>query len=190
MKKADCDSTLHDLEFTAASRQIYSKKLEWRWNLADHVVRIVVGVVAAFSLLFTALDNGWTTPALIAAIVGLCVALVLNVVPFGTTARFYTDLVRQWSDLRLEADTLKLRIADLAADNEISEPLAERLEVLTQNKHRILACEPAPWKKLLQRCVEDRTEATWGKGIRTPQQIHQELARRAQEQPADPKPES
>lgn len=174
MKRDDCDRMIHDLGFTAVVNQRYHQILEWRWATLDRLMRILIGVLAAFGVLLAALGSPWGTLSLVVPMAALIAAILLNILPFGEIQRFYRDLFRRWSDLRQEVELARMAVRDLQGQ-DVPEHLFQRLQSLMQRKAAILADEPAAWRGLLIRCQEETTESIWGKGIRTPEQVQQKL---------------
>lgn len=177
MQRKEADRILHSLFFSAAMNQRYHQALAWWWDFADRVVRIAVSVVATFGLLFAALGGRWTGAGLCIATIALILAILLNIVPFADTRHFYADLYRRWSDLRVQIDSLGIKITR-CSEAEIPEPLLDRIEDVQRQKALILGSETAAWQGLLERCHGDQTEALWGKDIRTAEHVQEELSKR------------
>jgi hypothetical protein len=177
MTGADLKRSLYELKFTAGFNVRYHHRLEAFYGRWDKAIRIAVGVLAVPGLLLAVKDE--PPFGVIVAIVAMAAAVVLNIIPVGDWEKRHGELFRLWSDLREDADLAELGCCDLGDAGQATEHAADRLAELTGKSHRLNAAEPLGCRWLLVECMEDETEALWGKGVRTPEDVAREQARRS-----------
>jgi hypothetical protein len=151
---------LRTLITTCAMNQKYHHTLEWRYGMADKVIRIVVGVLAVVGLAAAFGGPDHHTADIWLAVVSLVAALALNIVPVGDREKHHGELFRLWSDLRRDADREELKGCELGDDDKATGPCVERLSELLGKKDSLNATESAPWPKLIARCAAEAHEET------------------------------
>ncbi len=154
--------------------QRYSQRLAWWYGLADKSSKIAVAVVAVVAVVLALLDEGWKNTEIVWAIAAAVLAVVLNVLPFGEYEKFYDEMFRCWSDLRIDAELQKLKNRGESQSN-IPDHAAERFQELRQKQYSLNAEEPAPWGWLLNICQRDMNQRHWG--VRTNEQVREEGVR-------------
>ena len=180
MTIAGCRKHLWDLKFTTGSNQRYHHCLEWWWGAIDKTVRIAVGVIAVLGF-WTAFPNAATASAAFwIGLIGVVIALFLNVIPLGDREKFHGEMFRRWSDLRAESEVLEVKIGDKEASDSAGQAITERVLELIARENQLHADEPAPYRWLLQKCEGDENESLHGPGLRTYAQIEAERAKRAE----------
>lgn len=174
MTNDEFQNHLWELRGTCAINQRYHQLLAWWWKAADRFAKISVAAVAVAALVTALLGESWKECEVVLALVAAVLAIVLNVLPFGEYEKTYDEFFRSWSDIRIDAEVLRLKVcSDVVEDHWI-----ERLTELRAKEHALDAKEPAPVRWILRRCQEDEREATWGRGIRTAEQVECERNRR------------
>jgi hypothetical protein len=171
---SECKRRLHELKFVTRMNQQYHQILQWRWAVADRIVRIMVAFIASASVCFGLLGLCYTycnSYAIGASCCGLAVALILNVVPFAGKERFYADTFRRWSDLRQEIESLEVQVADVRSQTRVPKHIVDRVRVLTEKRNIVNASEPCPYGPVLDRCEEAQWEAIHGKGVRSQEDL-------------------
>ncbi len=158
MNKTQFRQAVNDLVFQASMSMRYCSTLGWRFDAADRAIRVAVGLVAAIGVVWS--GTIWIN------LTALVLAIALNIIPTGTFARFYSDLLRRWSDIRLNGESVLLQ-AEAHKGPNVPQWMMDRLRNLLETKVCVLAVEPAPWGSLLKRCYGDQIEALYGPGIRT-----------------------
>jgi hypothetical protein len=164
---------LHELKFTCGMNMRYHHCLEWRWGMADKIVRIIVGVLAIFGLVYAVPDFLNPLSGLIIAVVSLVAAAVLNIVPVGDREKHHGELFRLWGDLRSDAVQEEHKTCESEDDKEANKPRFERLCELVQKSDALNSVESAPWKGLLKKCYweEEKSE----RAPTSQDQIHETL---------------
>jgi hypothetical protein len=170
MTRSEYDRRLHELAFTCKMNLRYHQCLQRRYTLWDRSIRIAVAVLAVIGFVAAVpnLVNAWV--GLLLAAVSILVALVLNVVLVGDWARTHAELFRLWSDLRTDAVLQEHKALEVGDADTVPDYLSERLAELTAKSLQLDADEPAPFEKLLKRCMGDEIETMYGSGIRTKEQ--------------------
>jgi hypothetical protein len=147
----------------------YHQHYVCKWRIVDRAIRIAVGILAVFGLLFSVPGFDYQPWGLIVGIVSLITAVVLNIVPVGDWEKLHGELFRLWADLRKQAAKENHRACDLDDDEtkEVTKAMAERLGDLDEDGQVLDSMEPAPSKAFLKECLGDEIESVWGQGIRT-----------------------
>jgi hypothetical protein len=174
MTKAECLKQLYILSVTAGMNQRYHQHKWTHFGRNDKAIRVSVGIVAALSLVASVLGaaNNWPEVNITSAVisgVGLIFAIWLNVSPAGEKELRHQGLFQQWSDLRIDVDTTRVRVEALEDEGQVPNEFIVRLQDLTQ-KNRINAQENAPDEKLLQNCYEKENKSRTGYATRQEQE--------------------
>jgi hypothetical protein len=148
------------ISVTSGMNQRYHQSVAHWWTGWNRAVQITVAILAAIGAILacvapfaksTALDVVSAVFACLAAIV----AIALNVLPLGDWSQEHLDLLRRWSDLREDADSL---LFDLT-DDEPPPHLIARLKSLDAKVHRICGGEPLSDKALLEQCYREENRS-------------------------------
>jgi len=180
---AELRKSIDKLIATVDINQRYNQRMCSYWSFGDKCVRIVVGTLAAFSVLAVGQGAGWTWSATL-AVTSLIIALALNVVPFQEHEQFYNNVFRRWGRLRRQLEAHKFLISHkIGGEPEIEETEVESkigadYMVLVNRRFELEVDDPAPWRWVLMRCQHDHTESEWGEGIRTESDVEREQRRR------------
>ena len=156
--------------------QRYHQRLGWWFGVADKLAKISVAIVAVVAVVLALSGEEWKIYEVGWAIAAAVLAVVLNVLPFGEYEKFYDEMFRSWSDLRIEAETQKVKVRGEPGAN-VPDHVSERFTELNQRQHSLNSEEPSPWRWLLKICQQDRNQRKWG--VRTNEEVRAERARRA-----------
>ena len=140
---------LYDLRVNAGMNRRYHQILSQRWYWVDRLFKILTGIVAAISCIYSFATWG-TTYSQVTSIIAAALAVSLSVLPFGEWSQIHKDLFRRWNDLLEDSEVFRLKI-----ENHPSVEQSIRFQELTSKMHRIDSEEPAPWQKLLDKCFRD-----------------------------------
>lgn len=178
MTTQECRDQVYQLKQTADINQRYHQRMEWRWGVGDKSLRILVGLLAAASVVLGLVGADWAAVSVGVSCAGLGAAIALNVIPTGEREKFHGELFHCWSGLRGEAVALEGKLARRESAKGAGEYAVERMGDLWAKCSQICATEPAPYRRLLRKCQHDSNESEWGDGIRTEQQVERERSRR------------
>ena len=155
---------LHELIVTCGFNTRYHQVLAQRWKRWDRNIRILVGALAAFGLLFSVPGfecHPWW--GLVTAFLSLIAAVALNILPVGDWEKAHGELFRLWVDLRRDVANEKFRASEVGEDEGKAAPkLVDRLCELDQKSHSLDAQEPAPERELLIRCQREEELSVCG----------------------------
>lgn len=192
MEKENLKNSVWELSFTASMNQDYYQTLTFYTAFLDRTVRIVVGILAVFSLIVACVPDwgSWSVPL---AIVSLVAALVLNIVPLQNYERKFAQLYQQWTDLRAHLQRFEIRVFGQVLEatfmisskglllEKVSPVDARDFQDLTNERHRIEADEFWDWDWLNRKCQRVERQRRWGPQIETYEQEIAEIARRRKE---------
>lgn len=170
--KEYCDE-LYKLKFMCGFNQQYHQILEWRYGVADKLVKValaiftLIGVVLAFPSLAS------PTAGVVVAVAAAAAAWTLNIIPLDSREKFHGEMFRLWSDLHADAEQEGRRSCGRDISNSANHHFCDRLGDLQSKAHALHAMEPAAHRGLLQRCEEDERERMWGPGVRTVPQVEE-----------------
>jgi hypothetical protein len=155
MTRDDFNKAQYKLSAQAGLNQRYHQRQANRWWWADAEAKILTAIFAVLGLGLSL--AGWLTDnpsidgcAVIVSFLAAVGAIVLNVIPFGLWEREAVDRFRRWTDLREEADQLRLELGDSEPSPEFSRRLASGIAKAQQ----ICGSETLADKKLLDECQE------------------------------------
>jgi hypothetical protein len=181
VKVLEFRNEVHNLGYTAEVNQRYHQIKQRRMWLWDKWVKIGVALLALFALLAVFLPHEWKCLEVVAAVAATVAAVVLNVVPVGEWVTEFGEMFRSWSDLLLAVEQLELKARNFEEDAAIPDHLVERLAELVSHQCQLDAMEPAPDDALLSRCQGDINQRTYGKGVRTHEQVMARLRQTEEE---------
>ncbi len=150
---------LFNLKFTAGMNARYHQREEMYWGRWDRGIRIAVGILAVFGLVFATPSMDVWHLGLATAIISLIAAAVLNILPVGDWEKRHGELFRLWSDLRRDAVLEEQRVSEEDDGLQGVEQATVRLNDLTSKVESLHANEPAPDMKLLKECEKAETIA-------------------------------
>ncbi|MCA9139668.1 MAG: hypothetical protein KDB00_23005 [Planctomycetales bacterium] len=135
----------------AGMNQRYHQHMAEKWQRCDRGFRIAVGVLSTLGICLSSVSAVSDAQSLTAASLGVaaiatCVAIVLNVFPFGEWSQSHATLFARWTDFREDIDQVKFMKATAQQD---------ALARLQPKYHRLCGQEPPADKKLLDRCFEE-----------------------------------
>lgn len=167
MKIEELKDAVYALSFTAGMNQRYHQRRESFWIRWDRAAKIAVGIVSFAGAVLTGATVTETSAAvgwwsLVVTIFAACLAVLINVLPFGDWARAHTDFLRRWSDLRIDVDTLDVRVSEATTELPGTGDSISRYQELLAKKNAINALEPTPKSSLLDDCWEDENEFRTG----------------------------
>lgn len=172
----DLRAGLHDLQFTSGVNILYHQSYERWYRRWDRAFRLAVAVSAIASLCLTVKDvPPW---GLILGIATALLAAFLGIYTLGDWEKQHGNLFRLWSSLREEIERASHRCQLLDDSDDVAHHDAERLEDLAGKAAVLHGYDTAPNKSFLIECHEAETEALWGTGIRTPEEVEKERHRR------------
>jgi hypothetical protein len=185
MTNAEYQKRLHELICTCEMNQLYHQRLEWRYVVADRLLKIAVGILAVVGAVLAMPETTtagpptvWACIGFVAACLSAAFAVALNVIPVGDTAKTHGEMFRLWSDLLKDALQEEHKTCEAEADGAVRKAHDDRLCELIAKKETLNASETAAWPKLLLRCQGDVNERRWGEGIRTAEEVETERSRR------------
>jgi hypothetical protein len=166
MKRADFfkegnDGPFWFNHFSACMNERYFAKEAKRFGRYDKITRVVMGLVAIASVLvgiFSLPQVGggahvaWISVGL--SVFGLCVAYVLNVIPFKDNEILNREFQRQWNDLRYDLDLLESEIRETGGESVKPEHM-DRFQELLAKKKIITSNEPPQDRKELLKCQKE-----------------------------------
>ncbi len=150
----------YELSFTAGMNQRYHQRYAtwwWRWDTSAKIVTAILAVASAMlsvGAMFKEHPAELDLWALIVASLAATAAVILNVVPFGTWEQEHRDLLRQWTDLREDSESLLFECPNDPIEHHVGE-----LKKLDSKLHRLCGDEPSPDVKLLDKCLKDEKKS-------------------------------
>jgi hypothetical protein len=174
MKWSELDDQLFDMSFNASTNQTYHQRLEAWFRLGDRATKISIGVVAVASLVCSFLNE---TASVVVSVIALVFAIGLNISPNDAMERTHRDLFRRWTEVqrRIQQAQFQLRSVEPSDDKGLKR-IASKVAEIAESVHLVEIDEPAPFKRLLQRCHEDQNERVWG--VRSNDEVIAEKRRR------------
>lgn len=171
MTYSDLRQRADDLIATIDINQRYHQRMASRWSMGDKFVRILVGVLATWSVFQAGLGTvGLQTT--IAASTSLVIAIALNVIPFRDQEQFYKDLFHRWGQLRRVAESYRFSLLrNVGSQADVPAEMLDEFSRIVDQRYELEVDEPAPWRGLLACCQEDHNESLWGRGVRTESQV-------------------
>src|SRR5579859_7622665 len=108
MTCSDLKTSLWEVIRYCDMNQRYHQRLSWWFGLLDKLAKIAVAVVAVVAVVLALSGEAWKTYDIGWSVAAAVLAVILNVLPFGEYERFYDEMFRRWSDLRIDAETLRV----------------------------------------------------------------------------------
>jgi hypothetical protein len=192
MEKENLKNSVWELSFIVSMNQDYYQTLTFYAACLDRLVRIVVGILAVFSLIIACVPD-WGSWSITLAIVSLVTALVLNIVPLQNYERKFAQLYQQWTDLRAHLQRFEIRVFGqvleanfmICSKGRLIEKVlpadARDFQDLTNERHRIEADEFWDCDWLNRKCQRAERQRRWGPQIKTYEQEIAEISRRKEE---------
>lgn len=155
MTRDEFEDKQYEISVTAGMNQRYHQSRAHKWTWWNRGVQISVAVLAVISLCLavaaalaeTALLDGL---AILFSSLAVIAAIALNVLPLGDWVQQHLDLLRRWSDVREDVESLPFDLVD-----EPTPDLIGRLKALDAKVHRICAIEPGCDEELHKKCYQD-----------------------------------
>src|ERR1700737_3267496 len=91
---------LLEAKITAGKSSRYHQKMEWRYAIADRSVKLLVGILAVFGLVFSVPGVDYPRTGFAIAIVSLVAAVALNIILVGERQSFHAHMLKAWWNVR------------------------------------------------------------------------------------------
>ncbi len=151
MTPEECKDKLFELKFIAGMNQRYSQEYASKLGMYDRTIRVAVAIIAAASLITSCVSVDWI--GITFGAISFCLAVLLNVMPFGENEKFWRGQLRQWTDLRSDVERAETFLADSTASaRTVPVHLTHRIRECQDKKNGIDGEQPAADKKLLADC--------------------------------------
>jgi len=161
----NCDEFLdkqYEISVQAGMNQRYHQQRYatwwWRWDTsfkAATAALAVMGTMLSVAGLYRATLPEWNIAALVLSALSAIAAVILNVVPFGTWEQQHRDFLRQWTDLREDAEALLFE----CNGNQPNDFHIAELKKIDAKVHRLCGNEPSPDTKLLDKCYQSEKKS-------------------------------
>lgn len=177
---------LNDSLFTAGMNVEYYQRSADSWHWWDRAATIFVVVVSMLAL-FASRRKAWGKIADVLGWLGVLVPSILFVVPFGQWASQADVFAVQWSDLRASLGDIKNQFVTVDKSAPLPRTFLQEMAVMDAKKNQIQANEGTPNDRLLKDCYAIQCEKTYGKGIKSAEDVRDKL-KQDDEQPKPPPP--
>jgi len=153
MTNDDALEQLWRIEVEASISKRYHQFFHSRHSWCDRFVRITVGFLSVFGLVFTlspSIENKWIPISV--AVLGVFAAIVLNIVPFGEWSRNSEDFARRWTQLSADAEAWGSLLRSERNDGNAHKYVENAVQRMIQKQNELEGSEPSPDRKRLEQC--------------------------------------
>lgn len=139
--------------YVACVNQRYHLFMKTVYGWGDRILRIAVGVLAVFALVYTVSASVPEDPSFgekAVAYATAFLAIALNVLPVNEWANLHLDFYRRWTHVRERWESLEIDCKRIASESIAEVHMIEEMEALNNEKHRIESDEPRQYQWLMR----------------------------------------